>query len=328
MFVLTYPFIINGQSIVNLNIIDTIFIERKNIVDTILVGFKDNRRGGSVIILKSKEKKYTYEDVLSCYYCKEKGASGYTYGGFTKIGNVIGFCKIDLFGIDTIYIDFSTTPPIFLNSIHRTYDKYMNNYKCSPLRKMSILQYQQIKNRDFNKYVKTENINWITPFSNQRLHYQKNGKWLSNLLIADTINLMENEMVYFGFDRRDWCTIILHEKKNEITLYRNILYEDIDIEKDYIETSKLKAIKDKDKTIVFIQNYSTFSDSISIDFATTPPVYKKIIHLSHNSTKASSNVIIMPKVPVPITDVRTLYGDVYVYPAENKAKWFSIKQIK
>lgn len=311
---------VKSQLSTRVTIVDTILLRTYDQSGTVFVGFLDDDEHTSFIQVSSTSETRTYKDMLPCYSCKEKNAPGYTYAGYSQNGNIVGFCSIDFFGVDTTYVDFAQVPPGFVKVVHQAYDKHGESYELTPNEKMSVLEYRALRGAEYEKKIKAKAIPWTYPYGTDLSLYRRNGSWLPHLIISDSVTLENGEKVYCGFDLRDWCTIILRYNRGIVRHYRNVLYEDVDKNAKNSSKLRLKSLKRPHNIILFVQSYSSFQDSIFIDFSKEKALYHRIIHVSKKDDRVDKTII-EPQVPFPIDEARTLFGDVYVFPISRKKDW-------
>lgn len=309
-----------SQASVNATFVDTFLIWSNHQASSVLVGFLDEGERTSILRVNKSSGTTIYKDVLPCYTCKEKNALGYTYAGYSRNGNVVGFCSVDFLGVDTTYVDFNQTPPRFLKKVHRAYDRQGESYELRPRKNFSVNDFSVLTGSEFDNAIETKILPWVYPFGSDLSFYIKNGSWLPHIVIVDSVTLDARDKIYYGFDKRDWCTIILWCSKGKVRHYRNILYADIDGGKKFPPKLNLKSLKKTGNIVVFVQCYSSFKDSIFIDFSGKDAKYNRVVHVSNKSGKVE-RTLIEPKVPFPIEEARTLFGDVYVFPVSRRSDW-------
>jgi hypothetical protein len=280
--------------------------------------------GSSLIVYKKGDQIELIKNLLQPYKLKERGMGGYTYGGFTVRGTTVAFCQIDAFHVDTLYVDFSEHEPTFLKLVRRGYKKEFENFQIVARKKITIKDYLGFNEREKEHATKIKRIKWESPLGTRMADYTLNGHWLPNYVISDTVSLGSDKRVFIGFDKRDWCSVLLFENTGRIANYRHIFYVNINAEESSGEYLGIRPCVLFDDIVSFVQRYDNCIDSIFINFSKDVPYYHRIIHTCNDSNRKEV-VQITPKEKVFINEARTLNGDVFVFPSEKKNKMFNFR---
>lgn len=324
---LLFPFVLLAQPSATLSydIVDSVSINTVSGKVRLWIGFsKLDPIGSSVIIYDRGDKKMFFKDLLQPYRLKEKGMGGYTYGGYTVYGTTVAFCQIDAFHVDSLYLDFSGPQPTFAKLVRRGYKKEYENFQIVPRKQISILDYLRSTEKERALATRTQKIAWRSPLGTGMADYTVGGSWLPNYLICDTVSLAHNKHVYVGFDKRDWCTVMLYEQNGYVENFRNILHPNIDSVEKNSPDFGIRCCKMTGDIISFVQRYDQCYDSIFIDFSSDIPYYQNIVHGCIGADR-KERVLMTPRKKVPVSEVRTLNGDIYVYPSDKKYQLFNFQ---
>lgn len=327
---LSFPMVLSAQHSVSdsYEIVDSVSISTASGNVKIWIGYsKLDPIGSSLIIYKKGNENALFKDLLQPYRLKEKGKGGYTYGGHTVKGTTVAFCQIDAFHVDSLYVDFSENEPIFLKSVRRGHKKEFENFKIEPRKKITIKKYLRLTENERAHATKVTRIKWESPLGTRMTEYTTNGRWLPNYVISETVTLESDKRVFLGFDKRDWCSVLLVEHAGRINNYRDVFYANTAaIEKGELRFG-VSAHMMSGHVISFVQQFDNCYDSIFIIFSQEVPYYQRIIHTCGDSDR-KERVQITPKNKVGINEARTYNGDVFGYPSEKKKQMFDFRRIR